>query len=238
MADTVFVRAQGQVKELTLHSMAMCKPMRLNVYLPPRYGDFSMRYPVVYLLHPWGATQDLRLHEAADHLIHAGALPPFIAVMPQGDKSFFVNAADPGGDFSMIVQFDPDTYRGALEGYGDYGDYIVDDVIPFVEQRFAVRREQSARAIAGVAMGGAGAAALAFSYPDVFGAVGIHSPTLFSQERLGPPWIFGLGDAAAFAQRDPQSLARNLRADDGLRIYLDCGYDDERQVPTANLTTR
>jgi enterochelin esterase-like enzyme len=84
MADTVFVRTRGQVKELTLHSMALCKPMRLNVYLPPHYGDFSMQYPVVYLLHPWGAderywTEDLRLHETADHLIHAGALPPFIA---------------------------------------------------------------------------------------------------------------------------------------------------------------
>jgi enterochelin esterase-like enzyme len=155
--------------------------------------------------------------------------------MPQGDKSFFVNAADPGGDFSMIVQFDPDTYRGALEGYGDYADYVIDDVIPYIEQRFAVRAERSARVIAGSAMGGAGAAALAFSYPNVFGAVGIHSPTLFSEERLGPPWIFGLGDAAAFALRDPQTLASSLRSDDGLRIYLDCGYDDERHVPTSNL---
>ena len=63
------------------------RPMRLHVYLPPRYGEFAMRYPVVYLLHPWGAdehywTEQLGLPAVADRLIHAGAVPPFIAAIP------------------------------------------------------------------------------------------------------------------------------------------------------------
>src|SRR5947207_2997110 len=98
---------QGQVQEVSLHSMALCRQMRVQVYLPPDYGERRARYPLLVLLHPWGADErywvdHLCFHEVADHLIGAGAIPPFIAVMPQGDKSFFLNAADPGGDFSMI----------------------------------------------------------------------------------------------------------------------------------------
>lgn len=222
----------GSLIDRTIRSRALCKPMRLCVYLPPGYDDQRGRYPIIYLLHPWGQdehywTDVLRVHEVADRLIGAGALPPFVAVMPQGDKSFFINAADPGGDFSLVMDLDPEHFAGAMEGYGDYGDYVLQDVIRHAEQAFRVRSERGARVIAGISMGGAGAAALAFSQPELFGAVGIHSPALFSSEQLGPPWIFGLGDPEAFAGRDPLHLARALDARCGLRILLDCGDRDE-----------
>jgi len=214
--------------------------MRLCVYLPPYYGEFKIRYPVVYLLHPWGKDErywadSLRLHEVAEHLIGAGTLPPFIAVMPQGDKSFFVNAEAPGGDYSPILALDPDFFEGALEGYGDYADYILEDVIPFVEQTYQTRTDRPGRVIAGVSMGGAGAGVLAFTHPWLFGAVGIHSPALFDKGRLGPPWIFGLGDEDAFARRDPRCLAAQLDPMDGLLIYVDCGQDDEMAALTEAL---
>lgn len=239
MTDSSITRTDGKLREVTLSSHALCKQMRVHLYLPPMYGEFNMRYPVVYLLHPWGAderywTDHLRLRETANHLINAQAIPPFIGVMPQGDKSFFVNAADPGGDFSMLLSFDPDHFAGALEGFGDYADYLLDDVIPFVERSFDARTDRAGRVVAGVGMGAFGAAALAFEHPGGFSAVGIHSPTLFTPERVGLPWIFGLGDEAAFARRDPSHLARSFTPD-GLRIYLDAGYDDDCFMDVANL---
>lgn len=230
----------GQMLDIRIRSGALCRPMRLHIYLPPRYGEPGLRYPVVYLLHPWGRdehyfTGRLALHEVADRLIHAGAIPPFIAVMPQGDKSFFLNAANPGGDFTPILRLDAALFAGALEGYGDYADYLMNDVIPEVERRFAAQAHRAGRVIAGVSMGGAGAAALAFRHPESFGAVGIHSPVLFTAERRGPPWIFGLNDPAAAAQRDPAHLAGGLAPGHGLRIYLDCGLDDELAAPVGAL---
>lgn len=224
----------------TVRSRALLKPMRLNVYLPPGYAESERRYPVVYLLHPWGEDETywcsiLGLGETADRLIQAGSVNPFVAVMPQGDKSFFINAEDPGGDFSPVIDLDPQYFAGAMDGYGDYGDYLIDDVIPTIEHRFNVRPGRQSRVLAGVSMGAAGAAVLAFSYPDVFGTVGIHSPMLFDRDRLGPPWIFGLGDPLAFARRDPVHLAGQLEPRLGLRIYLDCGREDEHIGPVQEL---
>ena len=100
--ETTFIPMppHGQIKDQTIPSRAVGRPMRVQVYLPPRYDDFNMRYPLVILLHPWGEdetfwTACLNLHELADHLINTGSVPPFIAAMPQGDKSFFIDAANP-----------------------------------------------------------------------------------------------------------------------------------------------
>ena len=225
-------------REIT--SRALRKERHLQLYLPPYYGQFEMRYPTIYLLHPWGSDEHyhldaLKLHEIADHLINAGAIPPFIAVMPQGDKSFFINAADSPGDYSAIARSDPGHFKDALEGYGRYGDYILDEVIPFVDKNYDTRPDRTSRVIAGFAMGGTGAAVLAFANPSLFGAVGIHSPALFDDLHLGPPWIFGLGDEEAFAPRNPIFLAKQLPQDVGLNIYLDCGVDDELSDRVAEL---
>ena len=233
-------RAVGRLVDQTIPSQILGKPMRLHVYLPPYYGEFGMRYPAVYLLHHWGGTERywterLRLHRVAEHLIQAGAVRPFIVVMPQGDKSFFINAEDPGGDFSPILKMDPEFFEQALEGYGRYGDYMLREVIPYVDQTYDTRTDRAARAIGGISMGGAGAAVLAFTHSELFSAVGIHSPVLFSERRLGPPWIYGLGDDRAFAERDPAHLALALASDCDLRIYLDCGQDDEMSELTAML---
>ncbi len=232
--------AEGAIQDHTLFSRALKREMRLCIYLPPRYDDFKLRYPVLYLLHPWGAdehfwTDVLDFHHLADRLINPGIVPPFIAVMPQGDKSFFIDAAHPGGDFAAVVRLDPEYYRGALEGAGRYGEHMLEDVIPYVEKNLRTKTGRNARAIAGVDMGGAGAAVLAFGYESHFRTVGIHSPTLFDDWRVGPPWIFGLGDQEAFGRRDPITLVSGLGPASGLRIYLDCGVSDEMSESVAAL---
>lgn len=231
---------EAQLLDEEIRSHALVRTMRLRIYLPPYYDRFEMQYPVLYLLHPWGQderywTDVMAIHVVAERLIHTGAVPPFIAVMPQGDKSFFVNAADPHGDYELVVRAELPFFEGALEGCGDYGDYILNEVVPFVDERYRTRPDRQSRTIAGISMGGAGAATLAFTNPELFGSVGIHSPALFTSDRLGPPWIFGLNDPAAFAARDPTHLATHLTPAASPRIFLDCGDDDEFAHPTTLL---
>lgn len=232
--------SKGRIIDDSFRSSALVRTMRLRIYLPPNYDRFEMRYPVLYLLHPWGMdecywTDVMGFHTIAERLMHAGTVPPFIMVMPQGDKSFFVDAADPHGHYEPIVEGNPLFFKGALEGCGDYGDYFLNEVILFADQRYRTRTDREGRVIAGISMGGAGAAINAFSHPDWFGGVGIHSPALFGPDQLGPPWIFGLNDPDAFASRDPIHLAAHLKQTTAPRIYLDCGVDDELAAPSRLL---
>jgi enterochelin esterase-like enzyme len=120
-----------------------------DVYLPP---DFSpkVRYPVVIFLHGfWGSPSSfvhgLRLAEAADTEIQAGRARPFIGVMP------------PGGPMTKTTS---DEWAGVWE------DYIVRDVVPWVDAHFLTDRAH--RAIAGLSAGGYGAVDMGLRHPGMF----------------------------------------------------------------------
>ncbi len=219
------------IHDHTIHSAATGKPMRIRVVLPPGYAE-STRHPVVYLLHLWGRnerywTERLAVHERLAAGIEAGTLPPMILAMPEGDKSFYLNAANSSGiDWTPHIG-EGEFFHKALELYGSYGDYLLDEAIPFVEAHYPVRGDRAGRAIGGLSMGGAGAAVHGFTDPARFCAVGIHTPAIFPAQDQGPPWIFGLDDPAAFDARDPARVAaRCLTPENQPRIWLDCGWDD------------
>lgn len=224
---------RGVIEDVMLHSPALGRDMEMKVILPPGYAPDIERYPVLYFLHPWGLspryiTDKLNIHLHLWRGVQRRALPPFVIVLPTGGKSFFVDAADPPGhNWSEMLRLDDEFFRDALVLYGRYGTCLREDVIPFVEQHYAVRSDRAGRAIGGISMGGAGAAVHAFSSPERFGAVGIHSPALFPgpPEYGGPPWIFGV-DWQSFAERNPADVARRLTPDTQPRIFLDCAEDD------------
>ncbi len=225
----------GMLHDHMMPSNALGSVMRIRVVTPPGY-DPDREYPVVYLLHLWGSHERFWTDRLAAQVrlaegIAAGTLPPMILAMPQGDKSFYLNAADPPG---IIWEDSPyndksEYFYDGFDCYGNYGDYLLKEAIPFVEANYPVRRDREGRAIGGLSMGGAGAAVHAFTDPGRFCAVGLHGPAVFYTEDGpgAPPWIYGIDDPQAFAQRDPAALARRfVTPDDQPRIYLDCGWDD------------
>lgn len=221
---------RGEVHTLTLSSCTLSREMTVRVITPASAGN---GLPVLYYLHPWGLSpryilEKLRLPEHLWRGIARGALPPFIIALPEGGKSFYVNALDPPGhDWAAVVASAPRFFEGALEQYGRYGDYLWGEVMPAVEDRFGVRKDRAGRAIGGISMGGAAAAYHAFRAPEAFCAVGMHSPAVFKPppEQGGPPWIFGT-TPESFAEYSPAELAARLSPDTQPRIWLDCGAED------------
>lgn len=129
------------------------------VYLPDGYDSSdARRYPVIYYLH--GGTGNQRevawltaeIHQAiADKVID-----PLIVVAPQ---------ALPIGWYVNANASDDKVLSGPIE------DVIVKDLIPFIDLNYNTIADRSGRGIEGFSMGGRGALALAFSHPDMFGAV-------------------------------------------------------------------
>jgi S-formylglutathione hydrolase FrmB len=165
--------ASGRVAVLrhsskALRGNALGDPHERDVYcyLPPRYDDESRRYPVLYFLSgftgtgrmhlnfdPWVESIDARL----DRLISSGALPPAICVLPDCftrlGGSQYVNSS----------------------ATGRYEDYLVDEIVPLVDEKFRTLASRDHRGVIGKSSGGYGALVLAMRHPDVFGALGSHA---------------------------------------------------------------
>ncbi len=182
-------RAQsGQLRIEYLNSSVLARRVPYSLYLPPCYdGDSTHLYPVLYLLH--GANTDhtqwpdLNVAPDADALIAQGVIGPLLVVMPDGNYG-------PGED---------------------YGAFVLRDLIPHVEQTWRAAPRRQDRAIGGLSQGGYWALNLALSHPDLFTAVGGHSPAT---------------DSALL-----NLLTSN--APDLPRIYLDVGNDDPLAASTA-----
>lgn len=133
------------------------------VYLPPGYDSASeRRYPVIYLLH--GIFDDyvvwLKIEEVPerlDRLIARGAIPEVLVVMPNAGNKF-------GGGY----------YRNSPIS-GQWSDYIVDDLVGFVDREYRTLGDGN-RAVVGHSMGGYGALHLAITRPGVFSVVWAMSP--------------------------------------------------------------
>jgi enterochelin esterase-like enzyme len=177
------------------------------IYLPPGY-DPERRYPVVYLLHgmrgsPSSIYRGMRLATVADRLIASGAAP-FIAVLP---------VAGP------VV--DPDSGEWA----GVWEDYVVDDVVPWVDAHLPTIATQSGRALEGLCAGGFGAIDIGLRHPGLFGTLGSWEGYFAPIFRDGP--FVGAPEAELVAH-DPSVLVRSETASlkrDGVRFYVSAGGD-------------
>lgn len=197
--------AQGRVRRAEVWSAALDRTLPYLIYLPPRYNETTERFPVLYMLH--GLNNDyeqwrrIGLFDAADQLIRDGQIAPLIIVTPQGDNGYWMNHAD-------------DNQRWA--------DYVIADLIPYIDATYRTLPDGKHRAIGGLSMGGHGALQLALNYPGMFVAVGGHSPVLRSQSEAFP--FFGSGDT--YKNRDPLSLVSELGRPVTFALWMDMGADD------------
>ena len=134
------------------------------VYTPPGYEKQQReRYPVLYLFHgsndiAGGWTLVGHANFILDNLLADRKATPMIVVMPFGH-------AVPFGAPREQQAKNTDTYQ----------DYILTDVVPFVESKYRVAPGRENRAIAGLSMGGGQALHIGFGHTDLFSAVGAFS---------------------------------------------------------------
>lgn len=162
----------GHVESRTLESEALADNSlglpgvgQFEVYLPPSYAHApERRYPVLYLLHGIGGTsrdwteQTPTIPSMLDELAMRGAIGEFLVVMPTAMTTF-------GGSFYV---------NSSVNGRWD--DYIVGDLIPFIDGKYRTLAERAQRAIAGHSMGGYGALRLTLEHPELFSATVALSP--------------------------------------------------------------
>jgi len=137
------------------------------VYLPPGYGDDpGRRYPTVYAIQGLTGQVDMwwnrspfrpNLPERVDELFAGGSARPCILVLVDAWTSL-------GG--SQFVN---------SPGTGRYLDYLCDEVVALVDERYPTLASRDHRGLAGKSSGGYGAMVVPMLRPDVFGALATHA---------------------------------------------------------------
>ena len=136
------------------------------VYLPPGYdAEPARRFPVVFVLagftgrgrmllndQPWSPALDDRM----DALIAAGS-PELILVMPD-----------------CFTRFGGSQYVDSA-ATGRYETHLVDELVPWVDERWRTLAARDHRGIAGKSSGGFGALRLGMRHANLFGALACHS---------------------------------------------------------------
>ena len=134
---------------------------RMVVYTPYGYeNNPKQKYPVLYLLHGGGGDEEAwtsmgRAAQILDNLIEKGLAKPMIVVMPNGN---------PGQQAAATLNLP----TKQATGQNAYVNSLVKEIIPFVEKNFRAIPNRSARAIAGLSMGGGHTLSATALYPGTF----------------------------------------------------------------------
>ena len=211
----------GAVAEIFYASSVLKTTRRMHVYTPPGYESGSQKYPVFYLLHGAGDSDDAwtsvgRAGFILDNLIAAKQAMPMIVVMPAGHQPAAASGGTP-----------PHASPGAPPPVNRFTLEFLNDVMPYVESHYRVLADRPHRAIAGLSMGGMQTLDIAFRELGKFAYIGVYS----SGAVLGGGRGAGAGAAAAPAPPDWETVHAADLGDAALKkgtrlLWLATGVDD------------
>ena len=135
---------------------------RIMIYLPPEYmQNTEKKYPVLYLQHGHGENETCwvsqgKMNFIYDNLVHQRKAVPAIVVMANG----------------MIYKESGD--KRELK-YRDMSEFVKEELIPYVENKYRTYGDKEHRAMAGLSMGSLQTSITAFEHSELFSYVGVFS---------------------------------------------------------------
>jgi S-formylglutathione hydrolase FrmB len=190
-------------------------PYKANVLLPDGY-DPGRAYPLLLLLHGVGDAPNYVswAQPGSGDIQRTAAGLDAIIVMPEANRGFYT-----------------DWFNGGKRGDPSWETYFLDTFLPFVERTYKIAPGRRNHAIAGLSMGGFGAAYLGGQRPDIFGAVASFSGFVQHQRpeaeaglkvvgEVDYTSIFGPMSGAYATGHNPTRTAANLRSS---RVFVTVG---------------
>ena len=208
---------------LSMQSKILDMERKFAIYLPPDYEHSERSYPVLYLLHGGGDDQTGwvqfgEVKRITDEAIASGKSTAMIIVMPDA------NTGTRG-------------YTNDVAGKWRYEDFFFDELMPYVENKYRIKKAKRYRAVAGLSMGGGGTFYYALHRPDLFSAA---CPLSASARVMEKENVKAYMERRGFADATDQQIESwwkkynihdmiaNMPEDQkkAVRWYIDCGDDD------------
>lgn len=218
--------------DLNYHTIDVSKPNKIleyGVYTPPDWtADEPL--PLVLFLHGSGdshtSLEKFKAHKYLDREITAGNIPRFILVTPNGKNGFWENWYD---------------------GSHNYRDWLLNELMPEVQQQYNTLACPEHCHLAGISMGGFGVLRFAFFSEEQFSSVSAISAPILSKEenkqakksiliRLLFPLgrIFGPNFSESYAGQEVEKVWTNDKDLQKMRLQLIVGNNDRKQIIKAN----
>jgi enterochelin esterase-like enzyme len=187
------------------HSAVYNDTHEFLVYLPPGYEKGNTRYPVLYLVHGAGDTavgwtMAGGANVILDNLIAQKKAVPMIVVMPYNGGT---PATPP-----------PASVGNAGRGGGNsaFEEYMMKELMPFVDAKYRTASGRKNRAMAGLSAGGAATYNVGLKHLEVFSQFGLFSAA---------------GGGSDFATRYPQLAADPKGTNAKIDVFwIGCGQQD------------
>lgn len=228
----------GHLDVFTVHSLKLDTNRAVRVWLPPDYfepASGERRYPVMYMLDgqnvfdaatsfagEWG------MDETATALITEGAIEPLIVV-----------GIDNGGP-DRAAEYNPPytSYQGRQNSGDRHLDFLVDELMPLINERYRTRTGPEHTGLGGSSFGGNATLYALSARPGVFSRALVESPAVIVSERkllehlrsdtgeLPRRVFIGVGSAESAARADAASYVDAVRELEA--ILRTRGLTDER----------
>lgn len=218
-----FLAAQNETKPFQLgvteeiYSQTLSEKRLLNIYLPDRYAEDTVAYPVIYLLD--GSSQE--------DFIHISGLVQFFTMMEMMPKTIVVGIAnvDRKRDYTFPTTIEEDKKSFPTTGKSEFFiSFLEKEVLPFVKQKY---RTNDSRILIGQSLGGLVATEILLKKPELFNTYFIVSPSLwwdnesllaklpelYQSHTYQKTKVFvSVGNEGRRMEQDAKKLAKKLKA--------------------------
>jgi len=186
----------------------------VRVFLPP--GGIKADTPLLIALDGQNMAA-WKLSETIQRLAAAGEITPPLVVAISA-------TAERIEEYGLARTLD---YAGRGKKAAAFQRRVLEFILPEVRERYGLKADPARTAIMGASLGGLSAFDLAWAHPDVFGAVGVFSGSLWWRGEDGD-W------RAAQRSRLAHKIVRETAAKPALRLWFEAGTADETDDRDGN----
>ncbi len=164
------VSTARDVERLGYTSQALANQRQLTLYTPPGYDPEGQRYPLLVLFDEDHYARDVPTPTILDNLIAAGRIRPTLAVIVGN-----VDASSRGRELPCNEAF---------------ADMLAHELLPWLQQRYALSEEPADRVLSGSSYGGLASGCIAYRYPERFGKVlSLSGSFWWGPDEQQPQWL-------------------------------------------------
>ena len=234
----------GEVRTVYYYSKVDESWRPLMVYTPAGYNESKQDYPVVYIQHGGGEDhrgwmEQGRTAQIMDNLIAADKAVPMIVVSSNSNVRSRNGRSSEGRQVRLdgrVVTDEGKANGGFGGGYSWQGmqafrSEMIENIIPFVEKNYRVKKDRKNRAMCGLSMGGGQSFYIGLRDPEVFANVGVFSTGMFG--GIQGASNFDLEKEVPGILTDTKTFNKQFDV-----FFMSCGEQDPRIEYTRNIVKK